>query len=129
MKKILAVMFLVLGLVLAANAQKSQRVRFARGTHSATVKGTITGYSYIDYLVGVRAGQTLTVDLSPKGKAQIVILEPSGDNLAEGDGVTDGSFDLDQAGDYKLRVLMPRSAARRKGAIASFSLKVTVKNS
>lgn len=130
MKKILAIGFLVFGILFTANAetkgQTVKRVQFAKGATSAIVKGTITGYKYIDYKVGIRAGQVLSLDLSPQNKAELVIFMPDGDNMPDAAGIGGGTMQIDESGDYKVRVLMPRSAARRKVAAANFTLKIEI---
>lgn len=132
MKKILAIGFLFFGIVLAANAeikaQTVKRVRFAKGATSATVKGTITGYKYIDYKIGIRAGQVLSLELSPQNKAELVIFMPKGENMPDAAGISGGTMQIDETGDYTVRVLMPRAFARRKGAVVNFSLKCEIKN-
>lgn len=132
MKKILAIGFLFFGIVLTANfetkAQTVKRVQFAKGTTLATVKGTITGYKYIDYKIGIRAGQVLSLELTPQNKAELVIFMPDGENMPDAAGISGGTMQIDESGDYKIRFLMPRSAARRKGATANFSLKIEIKD-
>jgi hypothetical protein len=139
MKKILPGLFLFFALIFignfAVNAQATQRqpigqkkrVQFARGATSSTVKGKIVGYKYIDYVIGVRAGQFLSLELLPKNKAELVVFEPSGGNLPEAAEISGGIIRIDKTGDYKVRVLMPRAAARRTGAIANFTLKFEIR--
>lgn len=35
---------------------RTERVQFARGATSATIRGSIKGYDIVDYIVGARAG-------------------------------------------------------------------------
>ena len=54
------------GSVLAADGPPSprkERVTFAKGASSATLKGTLKGGADVDYLVRAAAGQTLQVKL------------------------------------------------------------------
>jgi hypothetical protein len=139
MKKILPSLFLFFALIaignLETNAQATQRqptgqkkrVQFARGATSSTVRGKIVGYKYIDYVIGVRAGQFLSLELLPKNKAELVVFEPSGNNLPDAAEISGGTIRIDKSGDYKVRVLMPRSAARRKGAVANFTLRIEIR--
>lgn len=132
MKKILACSFLFFGILFLSNtetkAQTVKRVQFAKGATSATVKGTITGYRYIDYKIGIRAGQILSLELSPQNKAELVIFMPDGENMPDAAGISGGTMQIEESGDYKVRVLMPRAAARKKGAAANFSLKIEIKD-
>lgn len=130
MKKISAISFLIFGILFAVNAetkaQTVKRVQFAKGATSAIVKGTITGYKYIDYKFRIRAGQVLSLKISPQNKAELVIFMPDGENMPDAAGIGGGTMQIDETGDYKVRVLMPRSAARRKGTAANFSLKIEI---
>lgn len=130
MKKFSAISFLIFGILFAVNAeakaQTVKRVQFAKGATSANVKGTITGYKYIDYKFGIRAGQVLSLEISPQNKAELVIFMPDGENMPDAAGIGGGTMQIDETGDYKVRVLMPRSAARKKGAAANFSLKIEI---
>ncbi|HQU83528.1 MAG TPA: hypothetical protein PKY59_10400 [Pyrinomonadaceae bacterium] len=132
MKRFLFVSFLFLGIVFAANfetkAQTVKRVQFAKGATSSTIKGTITGYKYIDYKIGIKAGQVLSLDLSPQNKLEMVIFMPDGDNMPDAAGIGGGTMQIDESGDYTVRVLMPRSAARRKNVTANFTLKIEIKD-
>ena len=108
-----------LAVTLAASASaenRSERVRFARGASSAVIRGEVRGYDYVDYLVGARAGQHLTAGLTRiSGPAYFLVRAPgSEENLF--DGSTSGDeFEtvLPATGDYRLRVFLMRSAARR----------------
>ena len=105
------------------------RVEFQRGSSGATVEGTITGYEVVDYLVGARAGQTMGVTLTTShGATYFNVLPPDSEDEAVFIGSTSGgdyAGRLDLDGDWKIRVYMMRSAARR-GEAADFKLKLTV---
>jgi hypothetical protein len=125
---LLTVIFCAVGLAGAAtetSAQTKSRVRFARGTTAATVKGRIAGYQYVDYIVGVRAGQTLSFRLNTTGPAEVVLFTPSDDNVDGALGVEDYSGTVEYTGDYKVRVLMPRAFARRKSS-SNYTLRISV---
>jgi hypothetical protein len=51
------------GGVCAADAIESRPLQFAKGTSSATVKGSLKGDNTIDYTLRARAGQTMSVTL------------------------------------------------------------------
>ena len=100
----------------ASAAHRQERVHFARGASSAVLRGEVRGYDYVDYLVGARAGQRLSVDLRRlRGPAYFLVRAPgSEENLF--DGSTSGDrFEtvLPATGEYRVRVFMMRSAARR----------------
>jgi hypothetical protein len=100
----------------ASAENRSERVRFARGASSAVIRGEVRGYDYVDYLIGARAGQHLTADLTRiSGPAYFLVRAPgSEDNLFDGSSSGD-HFEtvLPATGDYRLRVFLMRSAARR----------------
>ena len=131
MKKLLPMLCLtIISLLFFAGetqAQTKQRIAFVRGANEATVRGTIRGYAYKDYLVRAKAGQTMSVTLESE-KAEFVARKPNGENITDTVGVADWSGKLPDDGDYTIRVLMPRSAARRKGAAASYVLTVSIES-
>ena len=107
-------------------AQTTRRVRFPKGGSSATVSGQVKGYDYIDYVVGAKAGQTMSVRLTGSSVAEFVIRLPDGENLStEATSVREWSGELPTSGDYSIRVLMSRADARR-GTTARFSLRISV---
>ena len=107
-------------------AQTRQRVRFARGSAAASVSGSVKGYKYVDYVVGAREDQTITVNLTGSSSAYFAILKPDGDNLGtEATQVKQWSGKLPASGDYAIRVLMPRAQARR-GEIIKYRLRISI---
>ena len=111
-----------------AVGQTKQRVRFAAGSHGASLPGTVRGYAYRDYLVKASAGQKMSLSLTASEPATVMtVFLPNGDNL---DGATEADQfrgELPTSGDYVVRVLMMRSAARRKGSISNFTLKISIR--
>ena len=107
-----------------------ERVRFARGTSSAEVRGQIRGYDYVDYLIGARAGQHLHVTLTVlRGHAIMVVRAPGSDeNLFDGSTSSEKRFEtiLSASGDYRIRVFMMRAFARRNERSA-YRLKVEIR--
>jgi len=96
---------------------ENRRVSFAAGANSATVEDSITGYETIDYLLNVRAGQAMNVSMATQHTAAYFnILEPGETDVATFVGSTSGNqFEgvAARSGDYRIRVYMMRSAARR----------------
>lgn len=111
----------------AVFGQSERRVRFARGATQTTVSGSIRGYAYIDYLVGIRDGQVLTLKLTGSSSAEMVLFDPDGENVPDAAGIREIVTRIDRSGDYKVRVVMPRAMARR-GTTARFSLFVKVED-
>ncbi|HEX2639958.1 MAG TPA: hypothetical protein VHL50_05275 [Pyrinomonadaceae bacterium] len=111
-----------------ATAQAKQRVNFARGSSSATVRGTVRGYAYHDYVVRASAGQALELDLrSTHTYAVFSVLRPDGDNLEDAAERDNFIGELPTSGDYVIRVGMMRSGARRPGSVSNFTLTISIR--
>lgn len=109
-------------------AERVERVQFARGASSATVRGRIRGYQMVDYLVNARAGQQMTVEFASRGRFTYFLVRAPGseDNLF--DGSTSGNsarLTLEESGNYRIRVFLMRNAARR-GESSNYSLNIRV---
>jgi hypothetical protein len=114
---------------LAAAEAREQRVQFRAGTSGATVEGHLSGRGDIDYLVGARAGQRMTVQLhTDNPQTYFNILPPGSDDTAIFVGSSAGDrFDgtLPASGDYRIRVYLMRAAARR-GEQARYELSIHI---
>jgi hypothetical protein len=91
-------------------AQSTARVQFAAGNDNAAVQSTVTGGEYRDYLLGARAGQTMSVSLITDGSAYFNILPPGSTGEAIYNGSIDGNdatgIRLPATGDYTIRVYL-----------------------
>lgn len=96
------------------------------------VKASIKGYETVDYVLGARAGQYMNVSLATKhGATYFNILAPGENEVAMFNGsVSQNQYEgtLPASGDYKIRVYMMRSAARRN-EVASYTLTVGITGS
>ncbi len=101
----------------AADYIRTQRVKFERGASSAVVEGSITGYEIVDYVLGAGKGQYMNVSMATQNTATYFnILAPGESEVAFFIGSSSGDQyegTLPASGDYKVRVYMMRSAARR----------------
>lgn len=117
---------------LAADGIETKALQFAKGETSATVKDSLKGDATIDYSLRARAGQTMSVTLTTSNSANYFnVLPPGSDDVAIFIGSTDGnewSGTLPADGDYKIRVYLMRSAARR-GETANYTLTVGITGS
>jgi hypothetical protein len=107
---------------------KSQAVQFVKGSSLATLKGRITGNQAIDYTLRARAGQSMSVKLAAQHSATYFNVLPPGSETALFIGSTDGNAwngTLPSDGEYRVRVYLMRSAARRHEA-ANYTLTVGV---
>lgn len=130
-----ALSFLIIMGVLDVSAKdeiRKERVQFKKGATTATIKGHIKGYETVDYLLGAKAGQHMNVSLATKhGATYFNILAPGENEVAMFNAsVSQNRFEgaLPATGDYKIRVYMMRSAARRNEA-ASYALTVGITGS
>jgi hypothetical protein len=114
---------------LPAQAPRVERVEFAKGATSTVIEGSITGSQSVDYVVGAAAGQQMNASLATKhGATYFNVLEPGETVVAIFNGsVSDNQFEgtLAKSGDYRLRVYMMRSAARRN-EVAKYRLEIIV---
>lgn len=113
-------------------AQQKVPVQFAKGASSATLKGTITGEQYRDYVVNARAGQTMTVTLTnPDGRAYFNVMAPGSTGEAVFIGSTEGnSFRglVPGTGANTIRVYQMRATGRR-GEVANYTLAIGIAGS
>jgi hypothetical protein len=107
-------------------------IQFARGASSATVKGSLKGYRIVDYRLGAKAGQTMSVKLTTSNGANYFNVLPPGSKDeaifigSTGGGEWTGSLPAD--GEYTIRVYLMRSAARRNET-ANYALTVGIRGS
>lgn len=124
-----AALLLATPLALAADGIRSERVQFKKGSNSAVIEGSIKGYQVVDYLLGARAGQHMNVSLATKhGATYFNILAPGENEVAMFNGsVSENQYEgtLPASGDYKVRVYMMRSAARRN-EVAQYRLEMII---
>lgn len=115
--------------VFAADDIRTERVHFKKGANSAVVEASITGYETVDYVLGAHAGQYMNVSLATKhGATNFNILAPGENEVAMFNGsVSQNQYEgtLPASGDYKVRVYMMRSAARRN-EVAHYRLELII---
>jgi hypothetical protein len=104
-----------------------QRVRFQRGHSSTTVSGRIVGFDTKDYVISAKADQVMTLRLSSSNPSTYFVIYSINGRATDMSETTEWSERLSESGDYVIRVFMMRSAARRRGAVASFILKISIK--
>ncbi|MGY6216641.1 hypothetical protein ACW73L_15900 [Methylolobus aquaticus] len=95
---------------------RHERVSFKTGASSATLKGAIKGDQTVDYVLAARAGQMMSVTLNTSNGANYFNVLPPGSDAAIANGSTLGNAwtgTLPVDGDYRVRVYLMRSAARR----------------
>lgn len=112
--------------VLVTAQNNPQRIRFQRGNSSTTVSGRIVGFDTRDYVVGAQAGQEMTVHLKASHPSTYFVIYTINGKPTDMNETDDWSARLTESGDYVIRVFMMRSEARRKGAVASYTLSLSI---
>jgi hypothetical protein len=119
---------ILLVLPLSISAQGApERVRFQSGHSSATLKGRILGFDTKDYVVGAKAGQAMAIRLSSSNPSTYFVIYSINGRATDMNETREWSESLSESGDYVIRVFMMRSAARRKGAAANFTLSISIR--
>jgi hypothetical protein len=115
--------------VAAQDSVRTERIQFKSGASSTSVKGRIKGYEVVDYLVGARQGQSMKASLATKNTSTYFNILPPGskDEAIFNGSISENQFEgpLPATGDYRLRVYMMRSAARRN-EVADYQLEVII---
>jgi hypothetical protein len=111
---------------------RDERIQFEPGATSAVVEDSIQGYEIVDYLLGAQAGQYMNVSMATDNGANYFnILAPGETEVAMFNGSTNSNQyegTLPATGDYRVRVYMMRSAARRN-EVANYRLEMIISGS
>jgi hypothetical protein len=127
---IVALLCIVVGQPARADSGiRTERVQFAKGASSAVINGTIRGPQIVDYVLHAGQGQYMSVSMATdNGASYFNIMAPGETEVAFFNGsVSDNQYEgtLAATGDYKIRVYLMRSAARRNEA-ANYRLEIAV---
>ena len=108
---------------------RTERVRFGRGATSAVIHGKITGREPVDYVLKAGKGLYMNVSMATDNGANYFnILAPGENEIAIFNGSSaENQYEglLPKSGDYKIRVYMMRSAARRN-EVANYRLEMII---
>jgi len=114
-----------------ADEIRNETVKFAPGTSSTSIKDTITGYQSVNYKVGAKAGQQMTVEMTTDNTSNYFnIFEPGkgpGDGAMYIGSTESNNFEgkLPTDGEYTVQVYLYRNAARRNEK-ANYTLNIEV---
>lgn len=125
----LALVCAVAAPALARDQARTERVQFAKGEYSTALIGTVKGYETVSYLVGAKAGQTLTVTLKTSNASSYFNVAAPGAEDALFVGSSSGnsySGKLTSSGDHVVSVYLMRNAARRSET-ARYTLTIGVR--
>ena len=102
--------------VAAPDPVRTETVQFAKGASSKTITGSVKGYATVDYVVGLKAGQTLKVSMKTSNASSYFnIVAPGADEALFVGSSSGNSYagKVAASGSYKVRVYLMRNAARR----------------
>ena len=126
---LLSALLIVAGPLLARDEIRTEHVHFKHGATSAVEEDSIKGYQTVDYVLGARKGQSMNVSMATDNGANYFnILAPGENEVAMFTGSMSGNqFEgtLPANGDYKVRVYLMRSAARRD-EVAKYRLEMII---
>lgn len=111
-----------------SGADTTTRIRFDPGAEAAAFAGRVAGYEGASYLLGARAGQTITVEMETSNASAAFNVTAPGAGTAMFIGSIAGlAFTgvLPETGDYRIDVYLMRNAARRDET-ADYSLRVAI---
>jgi hypothetical protein len=113
-----------------ASAASPQRLHFARGTTTLSVRGHINGNQRRFYILRTRARQHLRISAVPDRKdlrtalVPLIFVTPPGGKY-DGDKTADYTTKSSRAGDYRIEVAANKMASN--GDRGDFILRVTAK--
>lgn len=123
MPRLLCVPLVVSFVCCAIAADKKVPVVFPGGQPSVTLKGTVTGYDGVEYLLSSAAGGRWAITLQSKGPAYFNISAPGSDSALFIGSTSGNKFEgaLPVAGEYRVVVYHMRNEARR-GKVSNFTM-------
>lgn len=113
----------------AGKGIRTERVHFKKGASSAVIEARITGDETVDYVLGAKKGQYMNVSMATNNAANYFNIIAPGEtdvamfNSSMGENQFEGA--LPASGDYKVRVYLMRSAARRNET-AKYRLEMSI---
>jgi hypothetical protein len=105
MKKIIAIISILIILSASVFAKPATRIKFAKGATKVVVSGKLNGYKGLEkYVVRLRAGQRLQI--SGNRYITLSVLDPKGEDVMDRAANCNGTADISPtvAGDYKIEV-------------------------
>ncbi len=117
---------LLAGMGLAQEGIREEQIEFADDRRVITFDGNITGSEIIDYVFAANTGDQIKVSLDTNHSANYFNVLPPASESAVFIGSIEGNDyvgEIEETGDYRIRVYLMRSAARRDEQ-ANYSLSV-----
>lgn len=126
--RLAALLLMIAGTPAVADEIRRETVHFAPGTSGSTIKSRVKGYDSVQYSLGVKAGQRMSVQLDSKNASLYFNITAPGASEALYNSSIDGngtSVTIPSSGKYIIDVYLMRNAARR-GETANYTLTLYV---
>lgn len=126
--RIAALFLMISGAPALADDIRREAVHFAPGTSGSTIKSKVKGYDSVQYSLGVKAGQKMSVQLDSSNASLYFNITAPGATEALYNGSIDGNgttVTIPSSGKYVIDVYLMRNAARR-GETAAYTLTLYV---
>ena len=126
--RLAALLLMIGGAPVLADDIRREAVHFDPGTSGSTIKSRIKGYNSVQYSLGVRAGQRMSVQLDSGNASLYFNITAPGASEALYNSSIDGngtSVTIPSSGNYIIDVYLMRNAARR-GETANYTLTLYV---
>jgi hypothetical protein len=123
-----ALLLMVSGTPALADDIRRETVRFAPGTSGSTITSKVKGYDSVQYSLGVKAGQKMSVQLDSGNASLYFNITAPGASEALYIGSINGNattVTIPSSGKYVIDVYLMRNAARR-GETADYTLTLYV---
>ncbi|MBL4919109.1 DNA breaking-rejoining protein [Szabonella alba] len=126
--RIAALLLMIGGAPALADEIRRETVHFAPGTSGSAINSRVKGYASVQYSLGVKAGQKMSVQLDSGNASLYFNITAPGANAALYNGSIDGNgttVTIPSSGKYVIDVYLMRNAARR-GETANYTLTLYV---
>jgi hypothetical protein len=125
MRKIIILAIFTFSFIFTADAQTTKTVKIPNGKESVTLKSSVVGNKYVDFVVKLNTNQVLSAKVLTK-KVAFVIIEPDGEPMADTYGIRDITTQIDTVGTYKIRVMREDSSTKKKNIKTDFTIYIEV---
>ena len=126
--RIAALLLMIGALPAGADDIRRETVHFSAGTSGTTINSKVKGYNSVQYSLGVKAGQQMSVQLDSRNSSLYFNITAPGASEALYHSSIDGNattFTIPSSGKYQIDVYLMRNAARR-GETAPYALTLYV---
>lgn len=125
---LLGILFILAGVGQASFAQgggkaEPNRIKFAAGTSSSGVSGTLRNGQEMEYVFAAAKGQIVTISNATKSQFDFRVFNEEHFSEGDFDSSASYSFEVPEAGDYRFTIRKKATGTRS----ARFSLRISIK--